>query len=238
MNMKYVNSLVVAALALGCGSVQAGSIQNPGFETAISAANWSTVLNGGSANRKFKEFTTTDPVNTTPYSYYAQEGNYFLQIGAGFANSWVSVYQTVTNVNVGDTFSGRVAFDWQDITDRFDGLSVRIHQGTSISEASKIWDFSRDGTNSPRNPDYPATSSNPYTNYYNGPWETWSWTALAAGTFTFEYAVKNTLQNVNSSFGYFDAIPSVPEPASLSLFVIALAGLGSTQRRKILSPIV
>ena len=45
--MKHVNALVAVALVLGCGTVQAGLIENAGFETGDLTGGWTANVSDG-----------------------------------------------------------------------------------------------------------------------------------------------------------------------------------------------
>jgi hypothetical protein len=154
-----------------------------------------------------------------------------LESGTASTNSWRTFTQTINDVVAGQVFSGYAAFDWNDYDPFFDAARVRI-TGTNVDDIA--WFKSGES--------FPNTMLPPYDPppYYISdsyvPWELWSWIAPAAGTYVLEYGVTNsspagTADSAISSYAYFDAIPTVPEPSSLALFAIGLAALSSMQRR-------
>ncbi len=246
--MKNVKALVAVSLALGCGSVQAvicnpQIFENPGFERGTECWNKNLTggAQGGSATVVSSIFSLQNPPsggNTPRFYWYPQEGQNFLALGTGTSgpNIWQSVTQTIEVAN-GTKLSGFAAFDWNDTflstnvpAPTVDGARVSIFQGTSTTGTAFDTPFNWSGASVIPPP--PAPGGVRVPSYFNGLWTQWFSTALAAGTYTVEYAVRNTGDTRDQSFGYFDAVTAVPEPATLALFVIGLAGLTSMKRRK------
>lgn len=208
--MKSTTKLLAGLIAaLGLGTAQA-AIVNAGFETG-DLTGWTSSTGGA--------FVTNSHANGYGGSatYLAQEGDFFLAIASGAANVWQTASQSFS-VGAGQTLSGLAAFNWGDYSPYNDGVRVRI---LDIAGSEVAVPFYFDGSLAP-------------ASGFNGDWTEWSWTAATAGTYTLEFAARNTIDSggPEQTYGYFDAsASSVPEPGSLALFGLALAGLAASRRR-------
>lgn len=216
---KTLLALIIAPLALISTNAQAGLI-NAGFESG-DLSGWSTSMSAGTAQIVSSHSTTY----LTPATYLPQQGNYFLAITSGEADVWQTVSQTIS-LAASQTLAGVAAFKWGDYTPFIDGVKVEILNTTGAVVATP---FYVDGS-------LICPSGCPLDHElsgHNGPWTKWSWAAPDAGIYTLVFASRNTIDGggPEKTYGYFDA-HTAPEPGSLALFGLGLAGFGLVHRRK------
>jgi hypothetical protein len=231
--MKTTKSMYLALIAVLLSPMAANAgLINGGFEDGNLNGYTVGALTGiGSAAVAMSNTTNYSPgswgANVTTA---ALEGNFMLVLGAGSADVWQEVSQTIT-LAAGQTLQGSAFFDWGDYwvaPNAFpDGAKVEILD--SMGAAIALPWFT-DGT------DYCLVFCNPGTGQAGAEsgWIDWSFTAAAAGSYTLVYGVMNTADGggPNQTFGYFDAASVVPEPGTLALFGIGLIGMGLTRRRR------
>ena len=231
--MKKTKSTLLALTAVLLSPMAANAdLMNGGFESGdLTGYTVGTLTGAGSAAVVMSNTTTYSPGTWgAAVTTSALEGSYMLAIGAGSANVWQEVSQTITLL-AGQVVQGSAFFDWGDYwvgPDAFpDGAKVEILDSMGAVVATP---WLTDGT------DYCLTFCQPSTGQAGAEsgWIDWSFAAGGAGDYTLVYGAKNTGDGggPNQTFGYFDNATTIPEPGMLALFGIGLVGMGLARRRR------
>jgi hypothetical protein len=201
----FVVIAVVLLSQLGISAAYAAFI-NGGFEAGDTSGWVLSIPPGGTANA-----VISHAGNSSTYS--PVEGPYFLELKTDGPGSYTTASQTLS-MAAGDVVDGWAAFDYQDYSPYNDNAFVQILSGITV--IATPW----------------SQQGNDHPDYWDGPWEAWSWTATANGVYTLQLGVANSMDSIVDSYALFDAnvYTPIPEPSTMILLgagILGLIGLGS-----------
>ena len=153
---------------------------NPGFETG-DFTGWSTAVPPGASASVVAQHTGDQGKIYDPV-----EGDRFALLKTDGPGSLTKAYQDF-DIGAGQTLSGWAAFDYRDYYPWNDCAQVRILQGGTV--IATPWD----------------EHGNDHSNFWDGPWTSWSWTAPSNGTYTLELSITNSGDSFEDSYALFDA---------------------------------
>ena len=159
----------------------------------------------------------TSFVNTLPSysSYNPVEGAFFAQITGGTPDVYQTLSQTFT-ASAGEMLTGYAFFSTEEYLPFDDDGYVRITLGNAILFQSSV-----------------VALGNTNGNSSGTPWTPFSYLINNSGTYTLEAGMRNRFDLVQDSVLGIDNVQlkSVPEPATLGLWSMGLAGLAFARRR-------
>jgi hypothetical protein len=138
------------------------------------------------------------------------EGKYLGFVEAGCGAGVDCVLSQTFSLSAGEKLTGDVGFQANDYLPFNDFASLQVN-GTPIfsSDVAAVGDFGNTG------------------------WQSFSFTAPSAGSYTLSLHVANDLDNALSSGAVLDGVKAgVPEPATWAMMLIGLGGLGAMARNR------
>jgi hypothetical protein len=199
-----------AALVLSFASGANASIINGGFATGDFTGWTQNLLSGG-----FQGVVGSHSGDSI--SYGPKGGSSFALFQASSEGILTSISQGF-ELDAGQTLSGWAFFDSRDYLPYNDYAKVEIYDSGNALVATPFYaDVGMVGS------------------YGDGAWTPWSFTATVDGVYSILLGVANIGDSGYSSYAGFDEIHApvaIPEPATLTLFGVGLAGLGFARRRQ------
>lgn len=195
--------VLLFALMMFVSHGTAYALTNGGFESSTT---------GWGSNDFTKALVVTSHTSDLSTTYTPQEGSHFLELWAGLGTGVYTKASQSFTVSDGQWVQGWAAFDARDASTNNDSAYVKV----SNAADELVW---------------LRTVSN-VGSYGDGPWEQWASDPLTAGFYTLEFGVANKKNNLNSSVALFDGAAVAPEPVSMLLVGIGLAGLPFVRRTR------